>query len=367
MTQGGVLPSQDIKELIRQGAIKSREPLTATQVQPASLDLRLGPVAHRMQASFLPGQKASVRNKLEALAMTTLDLTKPAVLETGCVYLVELLEELRLPADTTAKANPKSTTGRLDIFTRLVTDRSSAFEHVQAGYEGPLYAEIIPRTFPVIVQKGTALSQIRLIRGDPTLDDAELKALDNLAPLTSRNGKVQSADIQNGIRLRISLQPERGDKAIGYRGAHNARIVDLDARQAPNGYWERITECPNGQLILNPGDFYILGSEDQVRIPPEHAAEMVPFDPAVGEIRVHYAGFFDPGFGWNEDQGRGTRAVLEVRAHETPFALEHGQVVATLEYSRMLAQPTELYGKSIGSAYHSQGLALSKQFTKWAE
>ena len=367
MKKGAVLPAQDIKKLIEQGAIRPGRPLTSSQVQPASLDLRLGPTAHRVQASFLPGRESSVAEKLGSLGMTTLDLTKPTVLERGCVYVVELLESLKLPRNTTGKANPKSTTGRLDIFTRLITNGSRAFEHINSGYEGPLYAEIIPRTFPVIVEEGTSLSQMRLFEGNPVLDDAELRALDETTRLTFLNGKPQRAAINQGIRLHVSLKAEPGQKAIAYRGAHNARIVDLRERQAPNGYWERTTSCPGGQLILNPGDFYILGSEESVRIPPGHAAEMVPYDPAVGEIRVHYAGFFDPGFGCGHGRSGGTRAVLEVRAHETAVALQHGQAVARLEYSRMREAPAELYGKSIGSAYHAQGLALSKQFTEWNE
>ena len=360
----GVLASQQIQKLMAQGGIAAETEVRRRQVQPASLDLRLGCEAHRLQASFLPGREATVAAKLKDLAMTTIPLDEPTVLEKGCVYLVELQERVQLAEDLRGRANPKSTTGRLDVFTRIITDRCNAFEEVANGYAGPLYAEIMPRTFPVIVQAGTCLSQLRLIRNESRtlLDDEELRELERTTPLVFAGGEPEAAAIDRGIRLSVNLHPESAEGPVAYRGRYNAPIVDMAGTHRAEDYWERIDRCPNDRLILNPGDFYILASREQVRVPPAYAAEMVPFDPSVGELRIHYAGFFDPGFGYGDGRMHGTRAVLEVRAHDTPFIIEHGQVLGRLEYSRMAELPDRQYGRRIGSSYQNQGLALGKQF-----
>ncbi len=365
--QEGVLPSQDIETLIRAGRILASEAISDRQIQPASLDLRLGCVAHRLQASFLPGRKSTVRRKLDDLAMAELDLSRPAVLEKGCVYLAPLMEALRLPDELEAKANPKSTTGRLDVFTRLVTDYGAEFEFVPGGYAGPLYAEIVPRTFSVIVHPGLSLSQLRFIRGRAPSSDTHLRGLDRqegLIYLDETN--PGTALIRDGLKLSVSLRGERDSDVVAYRGRQNTPLVDL--RQVDHydvdRFWDPISSRPDGRLILNPGDFYILASRERVRVPPQYAAEMVPFDPSVGEFRIHYAGFFDPGFGFGSGDVAGTRAVLEVRAHETPFVIEHGQVVGRLVYSRMLDVPEKIYGRKIGSSYQRQELTLSRQFRR---
>ena len=345
-----------------------REPLGDKQIQPASLDLRLGSQAYRLQASFLPGSKPKVESKLVDLSMAPLDLSKPAILEKGCVYLVRLMEELHLPRNVRAKANPKSTTGRLDVFTRLITDYGTEFEHVKAGYSGPLYAEIMPRTFPVIVCKGLSLSQIRFIRGDPRLSDEDLVKLDKkerLIYLDDTNpGKPEIRD--GGVELSVSLRCEQPERVVAYKGKKNAPLVDLTKKYVydPERFWDRIGSRPDGRLILNPGDFYILASRERVRVPKQYSAEMVPFDPSVGEFRIHYAGFFDPGFGYGGGEINGTRAVLEVRAHEVPFVIDHSQVVGRLEYSHLRKEPDKIYGETIGSSYQRQELALSKQFRR---
>ena len=366
----GVLPSQSIRTLIDDKRIRASEPIDAAQIQPASLDLRLGSRAHRLQASFLPGN-APVEAKLRHLSLAELDLTSrsPAVLERGVVYLVPLMEELDLREDgLAAKANPKSTTGRLDVFTRLITDGGSEFERVPDDYRGPLYAEIMPRTFPVIVRPGLSLSQIRFIRGRAELTDRELRKLDRKEQLIYLDDEKSSvASIRDGVELSVSLRGDGVRDVVAYRGKQNARLVDLSrvGEYEIGEFWEEIRDCPGGRLILNPGDFYILVSCERIRVPPGYAAEMVPFDPSVGEFRIHYAGFFDPGFGYGaEGDIKGTRAVLEVRAHEVPFVIEHGQVVGRLVYSRVLDVPDKIYGKSIGSSYQRQELALSKQFRR---
>ena len=364
-TSEGVLPSQEIEKLIADRRIYAAEDIDKQQIQPASLDLRLSRQAYRLQASFLPGSKSKVESKLAHLAMREMDLSHPTILEKDCVYLVKLMEELRLPDDLEARANPKSTTGRLDVFTRLITEYGTEFERVRNRYSGPLYAEIMPRTFSVVVHPGLSLSQIRFVRGRAELGDEDLQRLDReegLIYLDDKNpGTATFRDC--GVELSVNLHGE-GAEVVAYRGKKNTPLVDLTKTYSPEGFWEAITDRSDGRLILDPGDFYILASRERVRVPPHCAAEMVPFDPSVGEFRIHYAGFFDPGFGYGSGDIAGTRAVLEVRAHETPFVIEHGQVVGRLVYSRVLDVPDRIYGKSIGSSYQRQELALSKQFRR---
>ena len=301
--------------------------------------------------------------------MACLDLSDSTVLERGCVYLVPLMEELQLPDDIAAKANPKSTTGRLDVFTRLITDGGSEFERVPTGYTGPLYAEIMPRTFPVIVHPGLSLSQIRFIRGRAQLTGPQTRELNRKEKLIRDETNPRGAAVrEDGVEISVSLRSEQNQDVVAYRGKHNTPLIDLkrvDFYEVER-FWEPIKGCPEERLILNPGEFYILASRERISVPPSHAAEMVPFDPSVGEFRIHYAGFFDPGFGCGDSDVVGTRAVLEVRAHETPFVIEHGQVVGRLVYSRVREVPDKIYGKSIGSSYQRQELALSRQFRRLA-
>jgi dCTP deaminase len=356
--RAGILPAHAIRALIERGAIAAPVDFAADQVQPASLDLRLGAVAYRVRASFLPGQGQAVGQRLATLALHEIDLARGAVLETGCVYIVPLLEALALDAHMAATANPKSSTGRLDVFTRVITDGAREFDKVEAGYCGPLYAEISPRTFSVLVRTGSRLSQIRFRQGEPTHSDDLIRALHALEPLVSSG----AANIDNGLALTVDLRGERTDQPIGFRATRHSGLIDIDAKAACEvlDFWEPIWH--RGELVLDPDQFYILASREAVRVPPTHAAEMVPFNPLVGEFRVHYAGFFDPGFGHSAGGGEGSRAVLEVRSHEVPFILEHGQIIGRLIYERLTELPREIYGSGIGSHYQKQGLKLSKHF-----
>jgi dCTP deaminase len=342
--------------MIRAGAIGLAAPLAEGQVQPASLDLRLGTEAFRVRASFLPGA-ASLADRLGDFAMHRIDLGPGAVLEKGCVYLVPLMESLALPSDVSAVANAKSSTGRLDLFTRLITDHGREFDRIAAGYSGPLYAEISPRSFSVLVRPGMRLNQIRFRRGDARLDDAALAALDAAERLVDRD-----AHIAGGLGFSVDLRPRAGDIA-GYRAKPHTGLIDLDriGHYDPAEFWEPVT-ARNGRIILDPGAFYILVSREAVHVPPDYAAEMAPYLAMVGEFRVHYAGFFDPGFGHAAAGGTGARGVLEVRCHEAPFALDHGQIVGRLVYERMAERPDILYGRDLGSNYQGQGLKLSKHF-----
>jgi dCTP deaminase len=335
--RAGILPSQAIETLIAAGQVHLAEGLLPKQLQPASLDLRLGPVAYRVRASFLPRRGEKVTAKLDDLQLHTISLSQGAVLETGCVYVVPLLEGLALPGDLCAATNPKSSTGRLDVFTRVIADGVSAFDQIPAGYAGPLYAEVCPQTFPVVVRKGSRLSQIRFRAGE--------------------------AEVVDEVALSVDITGDK-DGLVGYRAKRHTGLIDVDVA---GGYpvldfWEPIHVRDKKRLILDPDQFYILASKEAVHVPPTQAAEMVPFNPLVGEFRVHYAGFFDPGFGHAAAGGEGSRAVLEVRSHKVPFILEDGQIIGRLVYEPLSEAPKLLYGRDLASHYQAQGLKLSKHF-----
>ncbi|TMM54834.1 2'-deoxycytidine 5'-triphosphate deaminase [Sulfitobacter sabulilitoris] len=353
----GVIPNQQIARMVETGQIAATPAVTPAQVQPASLDLRLGHTAYRVRASFLAGHGAKVADRLTEFEMHRVDLSQGAVLEKGCVYVVPLMEHLDLPGDVQAVANAKSSTGRLDLLTRTITDGGTEFDRVAAGYSGPLYAEICPRSFSVLVRPGMRLNQIRFSRGHAVLDDAALTALHAQTPLVDG-----PAVIDDGLGFSVDLRlPDT--TLVGYRAKPHTGVIDLDNldHYDPAEYWEQV-HTRTGQIILDPGAFYILVSREAVTIPPQYAAEMAPYLAMVGEFRVHYAGFFDPGFGHDAAGGAGSRGVLEVRCHEAPFVLEHGQVVGRLVYERMADVPTQLYGAGIASNYQGQGLKLSKHF-----
>ena len=356
----GILADRAIAALFETGRLTSERELDVDQIQPASLDLRLGSHAFRVRASFMPGPSHLVADKLDRLKLHVVDLSEGAVLETGCVYIVPLMESLDLPAELAASANPKSSTGRLDIFTRVITDRAQEFDKIPAGYSGPLYLEISPRTFPIVVRRGSRLSQIRFRVGHALLTEPELLRLHETETLVaSKKPNITGG----GIALSIDLA---GDKEglIGYRGKHHTAVVDVDKKAQHDifDFWEPLYSRGRTELILDPDEFYILVSREAVHVPPHYAAEMTPFDPLVGEFRVHYAGFFDPGFGYAGAGGQGSRAVLEVRSREVPFILEHGQIVGRLVYEKMLTRPDAMCGQRIGSNYQAQGLKLSKHF-----
>ncbi len=348
----GVLPDHAITSMIAAGRVTCDAP-DKGQVQPASLDLRLGTVAYRVRASFLSGKGRKVEDRIAEFEMHRMDLTEGAVLEKGCVYVVPLMEALDLPADVTAVCNAKSSTGRVDCLTRVIADGGTEFDRIPAGYTGPLYAEICPRSFSVKVAPGLRLNQIRFRRGQAVLSDAELAARHAETPLVDG-----VPVIDEGLGFSVDLTPtETG--IVGYRAKPHTGVIDLTKIAAHDvaEFWEEV-RGEKGCIILDPGAFYILVSREAVTIPPDCAAEMSPYLAMVGEFRVHYAGFFDPGFG----HGVPARGVLEVRCHEAPFVLEHGQVVGRLVYERMAGPPATLYGAGIASNYQGQGLKLSKHF-----
>ncbi len=354
----GLLASQQIDALIETRAISATQPFVEGQVQPASLDLRLGTEAYRIRASFLAGAQKTISERISEFEMHRIDLRDGAVLEKGCVYLVPLMEHLDLPSDISAIANAKSSTGRLDLLTRTITDGGVEFDRIPAGYQGPLYAEICPRSFSVLVRPGMRLNQIRFRKGRSLLDDQELLQLHKAEQLVAGGPAV----ISDGLGFSVDLTP-RENGIVGYRARPHTGVIDLDKlnHYDPDEFWDSL-RAQDGRLILDPDAFYILVSREAVHIPPLYAAEMAPYLAMVGEFRVHYAGFFDPGFGHDAAGGTGARGVLEVRCHEAPFALEHGQVVGRLVYEKMDQQPNQLYGQGISSNYQGQSLKLSKHF-----
>ncbi len=367
LSRYGVLPSREIKELIRRRCIYSELQITEEQIQPAPIDLRFGSTAYQVKASFVPG-RSPVMHKMQKLIIEKIDLGELAIFERGGIYIVPLVESLNLPRGISAKANPRSTTGRLDIFTRLITDYGTEFEHVPAGYNGQLYAEVVPRTFSIAVRQSVKLNQLRFIRGNRQPSDRIITRLNRNVPLVylGRN-QLSKPLIKEGLRVSVNLQGYGSSTVVGYKAKRDTPVIDFQKIDYydPRDFWEPVLGSKAKGIILNPGDFYILGSKEKIRVPPTVAAEMVPFDPSLGEFRIHYAGFFDPGFGYGLSGIKGTPAVLEVRAHEVPFLIEDGQMVGRLIYTPLTSHPDKVYGTKIGSSYQRQALTLRKHFKKW--
>jgi dCTP deaminase len=362
----GVLPFEHLKELVAEDIVASDEGIEPDQLQPASIDLRLGQFALQVRASFLPGRGTSVIEASQELLVQEIDLANGAVLQKGAVYIIPLLEALDLSRRTglLAKANPKSTTGRLDVFARLITDRADQFDIIERGYRGPLFAEVSPKTFNVRVRTGTRLNQLRFLRGRSVSSHASRKASEDEALVFDEHGEPMKATVDSGIWFSVDIAGNGTNPSVGWKARNEAPVIDLEkiGHYDPDDFWEAVR--PQQQLILTPDAFYILGSKERVRVPPTYAAEMLPYDQAMGEFRVHYAGFFDPGFGYGTGDLQGTRAILEVRSHEIPYALKDGQRIGRLMYERMLSVPERLYGVNAGSSYQDQGLGLSKQFKR---
>lgn len=365
----GVLPSQMLSEALSEGWVDAGgTPVPAGNVQPASLDLRLGPRAYRIRCSFLPGDKP-VEEKLKELVIDELDLRRDgAVLETGRPYLVPLAESLRLPNFVRGKANPKSSTGRLDVFTRLITDHSYRFDEVATGYQGPLWVEVVPLSFAVRARQGLSLNQLRLMVGQPRIDDAELRRRHEegtpLLYLDERPARHEEMATDDGLFLSVDLRGEPGE-SVGYTAKEHTFALDMSklGEHPVEGYWERAVPEDEGRIVLGPERFYLLLSREAVSVPPDLACEMTAYDPTSGELRAHYAGFFDPGFGYDPGGGlMGSRAALEVRAHDVPFMIEHGQRVCRLTFEPMICPPARLYGSRIGSNYQGQAGTLGKHF-----
>ena len=372
----GVLSSQQIKRAIEEGIIRADQPIEDSQIQPASIDLRCGSRVFRLVSSFLP-ESMPVMDRLHTpdaygsdLVMYEMDISNGGILERGSVYLIPLMEELSLPADVDGKANPKSTTGRLDIFARVITDNNPRFDEVPAGYRGRLFVEVLPRSFTIKIKAGQSLVQLRLRKGSAQLEDGSLKRLNARYSLLYDGSKPLSTKdvrIANGLFMSVDLTGDDSNGIIGYKSKKNSHVIDLSRVGYYNAqdFWEPIYRNPKDTLILEPEEFYILASKERIRVPSGYAAEMVPYEVGSGELRTHYAGFFDPGFGYGaKGEVLGTKAVLEVRAHDVPFMVVHGQTFCKLYFERMSTLPDKVYGPKIGSSYQYQTISLSKQFKK---
>jgi dCTP deaminase len=362
---GGILPAQRIRTAIEDGWIAADPPVPPENLQPASLDLRLGGKAYALRCSFLPDDTATIEEKLTDLAITEFDIGSGAVLERNRPYLIPLAERVALPVDVRGRTNPKSSTGRIDVFTRVISEGNFRFDEIPAGYEGPLFLEVVSRSFAIRVEGGLALNQLRLVAGDARCTDAEIVALHEETPLVhAGDAALSSGELRLADGLFLSVDLERGEEPAGYKARPNAPLLDLArvGEHDAEAFWEPIYAV-GGRIILQPEEFYLLISRERVQVPPWLGAEMTAYDPTAGELRTHYAGFFDPGFGWEpEGQRRGARAVLEVRARDVPFMVEHAQRICKLGFERMLEPPDLVYGEGIGSSYQYQELTLSKHF-----
>jgi len=367
----GYLPCQLIEQVHRQGMIRSQETILASQIQPVSMDLRLGPKAYRIQCSFLP-ENAPVETKLKEVSLYDFDITDGGILEKNAIYLIPLMEELSLSSSLCGLANPKSSTGRLDMFTRVIVDGGHRFDEIPLGYKGKLYLEIISRSFPVKIHAGLSLNQLRLANvSSQSLDKKKLVLKYRNNPiLFDRSGfsiPVDEVKVEEGIYVSVDVSGDQPDSIIAYKAKTNSTVIDLSKTKyyKAEEFWEPIYRNKKNWLILEPESFYIMMSKERVCIWPDWLAEMVAYEPNSGELRTHYAGFFDSGFGWNGTDdliNQGTRAVMEVRPHDVPFMVEDGQTFCRLKFEKVVERPEKLYGLSLNSNYHSQGLALSKYF-----
>jgi dCTP deaminase len=365
-----VLPSQQLREAVTSGWVSAGDwRIPMESIQPASLDLRLGDFAWALRCSFLPDSNSTVEEKIEDLAFQKIDLRDGATLERDRPYLVPLIEELHLPLNIRAKTNPKSSTGRLDVFTRVITDRNHRFDEITAGYHGKLYLEVVPRSFAIHVQTGLSLNQVRLISGEARLSDEQLETVHEEFPLLyldSHPLRASELSLADGLFLSLDISgpPEN---IVGYRAKKNSLPVDLGRTGALKwqDYWDPVHPEKGDRIVLEPEVFYLLLSAEGVSIPPPYAAEMLAYDPTAGELRTHYAGFFDPGFGYSQRKKRhGSRAALEVRARDVPFMVEHRQPLCKLAFERMAADPDVLYGQDLGSNYQGQQTMLGKHFVE---
>ncbi|MBC8284185.1 MAG: 2'-deoxycytidine 5'-triphosphate deaminase [Nitrospinae bacterium] len=369
--KSGYLPCQFIEMTLKEGMISSKTPIEASQIQPVSLDLRLGQKAYRIQCSFLP-ENDPVETRLKEVTLYDFDISNGGILEKNAIYLIPLMEELNLPSDFYGLANPKSSTGRLDMFTRVIVDGGHRFDEIPRGYRGKLYLEVIPRSFPVKVHAGLSLNQLRVAHlTSQSLDKKKLVNKFKKNPvLFDQSGfhiPVDEVKLEEGVYVGVDVYGDEPESIVAYKAKTNSNVIDLSKirHYKADEFWEPIYRPKKKRLILEPESFYIMMSKEKICIWPDWLAEMIAYEPNSGELRTHYAGFFDSGFGWNgtdELMNQGTRAVMEVRPHDVPFMVEHGQTFCRLKFEKVVERPDRVYGRKLNSNYHSQGLALSKYF-----
>ncbi|MCA8956797.1 MAG: 2'-deoxycytidine 5'-triphosphate deaminase [Planctomycetes bacterium] len=366
----GILVYQQIRDLVASGCLSSNPAISPAQIQPSSLDLRLATRGYRVRSGFLP-ERCSVSERLEETTLYAFDLTDGAILEKGNCYVIPLLEQIVEPLPYEIRANPKSSTGRLDLFTRVLVDHHGRFEQVPPGYVGPMFLEVVPRSFPVRVRTGLSLCQIRFSTGHAVLTDDELRAEYARRPLLLDDHgapiPLDQARIDNGLCMGVAIQRDLDLRShIGFVARRYTGVLDMaaDNQHEHHEFFELIHEPVNHRYIVEPEEFYIFASKERIRVPRHLAAEMAPYEIGIAELRTNYAGFFDNGFGGEH----GTRAVLEVRPHDVPFLVEDGQVFFKLRFFKTSEAPQVAYGDAkLESHYQGQGLKLSKHFRQGSE
>ncbi len=349
----GALVYQDYLKLIKKNYIIN-ETIDQNQIQPASLDLSLSEECYEIKHSFL-SHKTTVRRKLKDLIIKKINLNKEFIFKKDKTYIVKLNESLNLKNNIFGHCNPKSSTGRLDIFCRTIVDFAEEYEKIPNNYQGEIFLEITSRSFDVAFKKGNCLNQLRLIMGNQYyLSDEQLKKIKTKLKIT--NFKKNTLKINNGVKISVDLS---NSKTIAYVAKNNTPVLKFSKIKSHkiNDFWKAIKNIDNS-LLIEKNKFYILKSKEKVIIPDNLAGEMIPYDTGIGDFRAHYAGFFDPGFG----MPNGTYAVLEVKTNEIPFLLEDGQTIARIKYEKLNKNSNIVYGKDIKSNYQNQGLKLSKHF-----
>ncbi|MBI29421.1 MAG: 2'-deoxycytidine 5'-triphosphate deaminase [Pelagibacteraceae bacterium] len=358
--KNGALAYQNYKFLIENNIINSNNRIPDESIQPASIDLRLGNFAYRVSSSFLTINK-TVEDRIKNFIIDKIDISQGHLFKKNQIYIVEVQESLNLDSKLSGKCNPKSSTGRLDILSRVISDYSSEYEVIKPGYKGKIYLEITSKTFNIVFTEGDKLSQLRLRKNNiVTTNDRELIGLHKLSPLLyNKNHKAIKPLINNGLKITAAVFND--DEPIAYKAKKDSPEIFFNKLRFHNkkDYWVSINKTKKNSLIIEPNEFYILKSKEKIKISRNLAAEMIPYDSEIGEFRAHYAGFFDPGFG---NEMKGSHAVLEIKTYEVPFAVEDGQIIARLIFEKLAEEPTKIYGEGIKSNYQNQGLALSKHF-----
>ena len=353
----GSLVHEDYNDLFKDNNINCNK-YTSSQIQPSSLDLTLSEECYEIEASFL-SPNHNIRDKLNNIINKKIDLNEVYIFKKNITYIVRLNEKLNLKNDIFGKCNPKSSTGRLDIFCRAILNFSDEYEKIPLNYNGEIFLEITPRSFNIALIKGDSLNQMRLIyQNHDYVDDESLHNFHNIDPIIfDEFGNTNVADISSGLKISVDLK--KINKTSAYIAKDNAPVLHYDKINSHKvaDFWDTI-KTKDDYLIIKPGKFYILKSKQKIRIPKTMAGEMKPYDTGIGDFRVHYAGFFDPGFG----DPFGSYAVLEVKTNEVPFILNDGQVIAKIQYEKLNKETKVVYGSNIKSNYQNQELALSKHF-----
>jgi len=325
-----------------------------SQIQPSSIDLSLSDECYEIKTSFL-SPDSKVRDKLNKIYSKKINLKTSKIFKKNKTYIVRLNETLHLNNSISGHCNPKSSTGRLNIFCRTILDYCDEYEKIPKNYNGEIFLEITTRSFDIKISKGDKLNQMRLRKKTNNyLNDKDLKKINKRNALIFTNKKNI---IENGLRISVDLSNDNKICAyVAKKTSLNINFSKISFYEIKK-FWKPLKPV-NNSLIIEKNKFYILKSREKIRIPSNLAGEMIPYDTGIGDFRAHYAGFFDPGFG----DPKGSYAVLEVKTNELPFILEDGQTIARIKYEKLNKKTFLVYGSIINSNYQNQKLALSKHF-----